>query len=114
MTDETPVLTPEDVRKEAGEILVAIDASRDHQAAFEGNWRRLWQLLREARAAYLPGVDGGPWYLTTHADREATAGLSPRLTAGNFDVPIWPREEARSGTDLPGLLNWAGVPVPHA
>jgi hypothetical protein len=113
MTDETPLLSPEAVRDEAREILLAIDASRGHPAAFEDNWRKLWQLLREAKAAYLPGLDDGPWYLTGPAHREVALGLPTSLTAGSFHVPIWPPEEARSGADLPRLLNWAGVPAPH-
>jgi hypothetical protein len=113
MIDETPVLTPEDVREEAREILRAIDSNRAHQGAFEDNWRKLWQLLREAKAAYLPGLSDGPWYLRSHAGEGERFGLSSSLTAGSFDVPIWPPEAARSAGDLPGLLNWAGVPAPH-
>jgi hypothetical protein len=112
MVDETPVLTPEDIREEAREILIAIDASRHHPTAFENNWRKLWQLMREAKAAFLPGLSQGPWYLTSQADHGGS-GLTPSLAAGGFAVPIWPPQEARSGGDLPGLLNWAGVPVPR-
>jgi hypothetical protein len=71
----------------------------------------LWQLLREAQAAYLPGSDEGPWYLANGANRERD-GRTPALTAGSFRVPIWPPEQARFAPDLLGLLNWAGVPVP--
>ncbi len=113
MTDETPVLNSEDVRREAREILRAIDASRDHPAPFQDNWRKLWQLLREARAAFLPlgGRNEGPWHFSGGPDRESHTSLV-RLTAGKFAVAIWPPEEARPGADLPRLLNWAGVPIP--
>jgi hypothetical protein len=113
LTDETPVLTLEDVRREAREILRAIDVSRDHPAPFQANWRKLWQLVREAKAAYLPvdGSNGGPWHLSSEPDQELDRSLV-RLTAGKFAVAIWPPEAARAGTDLPRLLNWAGVPVP--
>ena len=111
MTDETPVLTPEDVRQEAREILRAIDATRHHQPRFEHNWRKLWQLLREARAADLPEPKDGPWCLGNHA-QAGDYGFVPPLIAGNFCVPIWPPQDARFAPDLLGLLNWAGVPVP--
>jgi hypothetical protein len=71
----------------------------------------LWQLLREAKAAYLPGLEDGPWYLGSHAHPKGY-GFMPTLIAGGFSVPIWPPEQARFGHDLLGLLNWAGVPVP--
>ena len=106
------ILSNEDVREEARQILMAIDKTRGNQAAFEDNWRRLWQLLREANAAHLPGSQDGPWSLRNHSDKG-----SPRpaiLAAGHFEVPIWPPEGARRGPDLPGLLNWAQVPIPYA
>ena len=111
MTDDTPVLTPEDVREEAREILRAIDVTRHHQTLFEHNWRKLWQLLREARAADLPGLEDGPWYLGSHA-HPGVYGFVPTLIGGNFRIPIWPPQEARFAPNLLGLLNWAGVPVP--
>ena len=45
-------------------LLLALDASRDVPAAFEDNWRRLWQLLREAKAAdvVFEGPYGEPWH----------------------------------------------------
>jgi hypothetical protein len=99
--------------QEAAEILSAIDDSRRHRFAFEANWRKLWQLVREAKAARLPseGSSPGPWQLRNGGDHGDQA-LST-LTAGHFTVPIWPPEAPRSGTDLPGLLNWAGVPTPN-
>jgi hypothetical protein len=111
LTDETPVLPPEDVREEAREILRAIDASRHHQTVFEDNWRKLWQLLREAKAADLPGSKHGPWSLGSHT-HDGEYGFVPTLIAGRFRVPIWPPQQARFASDLLGLLNWAGVPVP--
>jgi hypothetical protein len=116
MTNHVPALTRQNVREEAREILSAIDASRRHREALEDNWRRLWQLVREAKAAYLPFLErsnDGPWHLSGDPDR-GPYGFHPRLTAGNFVASIWPPEEARSGTDLPKLLNWAGVPAPYA
>jgi hypothetical protein len=114
LRDETPVLTPEAVRREAREILRAIDASRHHQAPLQDNWRKLWQLVREAKAAYLPfgSSSDEPWHLSTGSDREPHTSVV-RLTAGEFAVAIWPPEEARPGADLPRLLNWAGVPIPN-
>ena len=98
-----------DVRREAHQILLAIDASRHQRQRLEDNWRRLWQLLREVNAAaYLP-ADGisGPWHLIS------TNTLTPTLAADSFVVIIWPPEASRSGAFLPQLLNWASVPAPH-
>jgi hypothetical protein len=113
--DQVPALTRDNVREEAREILSAIDASRPHPGAFEDNWRKLWQLVREAKSAYLPFERSSdrPWHLSGDPDHDPDGGVST-LTAGNFVVSIWPPEEARSGADLPRLLNWAGVPAPYA
>jgi hypothetical protein len=115
MPDQVPALTRDNVRDEAFEILSAIDASRPQQGAFEAHWRRLWQLVREARAAYLPWwrSSAGPWHIS-HDPDPRPQGTSANLIAGNFVVSIWPPDQAGLGTDLPGLLNWAGVPEPHA
>jgi hypothetical protein len=112
MTDEASLLTRINVREEAREILSAIDASRRQRPAFEAHWRRLWQLAREAEAAYLPpdASDTGPWELRNEGGNGN--GASSTLTAGDFTVPVWPPEAPRLETHLPGLLNWAGVPVP--
>ena len=111
MTDETYPLSKEEIRADALEILSALDASRDQRDAFEDNWRRLWQLVREVKAARLalPAPDGGPW----HYQQDGFGGpvkASAALAAGEFAVPVWPPEEPRSPTELPELLNWAGVP----
>ena len=92
-------------------LLLALDASRDVPAAFEDNWRRLWQLLREAKAAdvVFEGPYGEPWHYQKDgvgSPVEAPAALA----AGDFILPVWPPEEPRSPTALPELLNWAGVP----
>ena len=112
MKDPTPALPIEDVREEAQEILSALDASRSERVVFEGHWRRLWQLLREAKAAgmFLSQADQGPWHLTIDGNRGEYPAA--HLAAGEFMLPIWPPDEPRSGSDLPRLLNWAGVPVP--
>jgi hypothetical protein len=111
MPDEIPAITREDVREEAYHILSAIAATRRDHRAFEQNWRKLWQLVREARAAYFPlgGLYHGPWRINSDP---GLSRLSPRLIAVNFMVSIWPAEEQRSGADLLGLLNWAGVLPP--
>jgi hypothetical protein len=113
--DQVPALTRDNVREEAGEILSALEASPPHQGEFEENWRRLWQLVREAKAAYLPSEPshGGPWHVSGDLD-PGPYGVSSSLTAGAFVVSIWPPDQAGLGADLPGLLNWAGVPAPHA
>ena len=114
MPDQVPALTRDNVREEAREILSAIAASRSHPARLEANWRRLWQLVREAKSAYLPwgSSSPGPWHLC--GPPEPNHGALPDLTAGNFVVSIWPLDQAGLGGDLPGLLNWAGVPEPDA
>ena len=106
-------LTMADVVVEAQELLASLDESRHQHAALEVNWRKLWQLVREAKAAGLPfgGSSYGPWHLGAASDHPLD-DVSPSLSADGFTVPIWPPEESRSATDLPGLLNWAGVPVP--
>ena len=53
MTDDTYPLSREDIRADAVEILSALDASRTDLTAYEDNWRRLWQLMREAKAVGL-------------------------------------------------------------
>ena len=114
MPDQLPALTRDNVREEAGEILSAIDASRAHAEPFQDNWRRLWQLVREAKAAFLP-LDvshRGPWHLS--GEPLGARGALPNLSAGRFEVSIWPLDQAGLGNELPGLLNWAGVPEPHA
>jgi hypothetical protein len=112
MADQTSPLSKDNVRDEAREILSAIDGSRRHRVAFEANWRRLWQLVREANAARLPSEHSspGPWQLSGDGDHGDPT--SSALTAGRFSLPIWPAG-GRLETDLAGLLNWAGVPTPH-
>lgn len=114
MPDQGPALTRDNIREEAGEIISAIDVSRAHPEPFEDNWRRLWQLVREAKAAFLPwdASHRGPWRLS--GERIGRKGGLPNLSAGNFEVSIWPPDQAGLGADLPGLLNWAGVPEPDA
>jgi hypothetical protein len=114
MPDQVPALTRDNIREEAGEIISAIDASRSYTGPFEANWRRLWQLVREAKAAFLPwdASNRGPWHLS--GERAVRKGGLPSLSAGNFQVSIWPPDQAGLGGDLPGLLNWAGVPEPDA
>ena len=114
MPDQVPALTRDNVREEAREIISAIDANRFHPGRFEAHWRLLWQLVREAKAAYLPweSSNSGPWHLTQTP--ESDSGASPNLSAGDFVVAMWPPDHARLGGDLPGLLNWAGVPEPDA
>ena len=114
MPDQIPTLTRDNIREEAGEILSAIDSSRAHPGPFQDNWRRLWQLVREAKAAFLPldASHRGPWHL--NGERAGRTGGLPTLSAGNFEVSIWPPDQAGLGGDLPGLLNWAGVPEPNA
>jgi hypothetical protein len=111
--DGVSALSRPDVLQEAQEIIAALNASRLHRVAFEDNWRKLWQLLREARAACLPfgGSTHGPWHFS-RAPEAAPAGGSLRLMAGNLFVPIWPTEGFRPGSELPGLLNSVGVPIP--
>ena len=115
MGDQAQTLTRNNIREEAREILSALDTSQLHQAEFEDNWRKLWQLVREAKAAYLPSEPsvGGPWQLGAERDH-GPSGVSSSLTAGTFVVLVWPPDQAGLGADLPGLLNWAGVPAPHA
>ena len=112
MTGDANPLSREDIRADAVEILSALDASRSDIAAYEENWRRLWQLMREVKTAELAfqEADGkGPW----HYQKDGVGGPvkgSAALAAGGFALPVWPPEEPRSPTDLPELLNWAGVP----
>ena len=110
MADDTPALTRDDVREEAGQTLLALDGSRADRGRFEANWRQLWQLAREASAASLAtGNATGPWHLDC-----TTIPLSQMLRADSFRIPIWPSEEMRAGPNLVRLLNWAGVPIPDA
>jgi hypothetical protein len=111
MADQVPALTRDNVRVEAEEILSALEGSQP-QREFEDNWRKLWQLVREAKASYLPveRSHAGPWHLSEDLD----PGVSYSLTAGTFIVSVWPPDQAGLGADLPGLLNWAGVPAPNA
>jgi hypothetical protein len=113
MKDQTPSLPIEDVREEAHEILAALDASRSERVVFEGHWRRLWQLVREAKAAGMlhSQAHQGPWGLYRGGGLDQS-GVAVYLIAGEFMLPIWPPDEPRSGTDLPTLLNWASVRVP--
>ena len=115
MPDQLPVLTRENIREEAGEILSALESSQPHQGEFQDNWRRLWQLIREAKAAFLPlePSHDGPWHVNG-VPGHVTQDASRSLSAGDFVVAIWPPDQAGLGADLPGFLNWAGVPVPHA
>lgn len=112
MPDDSSLLTRDVVQQEAGEIILAIAASRQQRGAFEENWSKLWQLLREAKTALVPSESptAGPWHLSS--TRDGRYGPSPSLTAGSFAVPLWPPDAMRTGADLPELLNWAGVPVP--
>ena len=108
MTDEAPSLTRDEVHEEARWILVALDTSRVQPRRFEDNWRKLWQLLREAGAAALVMEDSpGPWVFDHNTDP-----LSAILIADNFRLPVWPAQDGRSGPELARLLNWAGVPKP--
>lgn len=113
MTGAGYPLSREVIVGDASEILSALDASRNDGAAYEENWRRLWQLMREAKAASLEfqAPDGGPW----HYRRDGAGGRSEEfamLMAGDFALRVWPPEGPRSLTELPELLNWAGVPLP--
>ncbi|HEV7365985.1 MAG TPA: hypothetical protein VGN76_09095 [Gemmatimonadales bacterium] len=105
MSDQLPALTRANIREEAREILSAIDTSRSHQAPFQANWRRVWQLVREAKAASV-------WHLS--GDPDDGHGVLAHLTAGSFLVSIRPLDQAGLGANLPGLLNWAGVSEPAA
>ena len=110
MTDEAPSLTRDEVREEAGCVLVALDESRVQPRRFEDNWRKLWQLLREGRAASLATQDSrGPWVFDHDTDP-----LSSTLVADGFRLHVWPAQDGRSGPELAQLLNWAVVPIPHA
>ena len=111
MTYDAFPLRRDEVREEALNILSAIDASRRDRGAFEKNWRRLWQLVREAKAADISLEDPKHdlWHLGNHGD--GADGASATLMAGDFTLPVWPPEGPRSRTDLPELLNWAGVPI---
>jgi hypothetical protein len=110
MEDETPILTAQIIRQEAREILGALKETQTDGKVFENNWQRLWQLVREARAATLPfqGIRG-PWHLGSNGNGRSEALLT--LIGGGFRRAIWPPDQARFGADLIGLLNWAGVPV---
>jgi len=111
MSDERPVLAPDDVRDEARGLLLAIDASRG-RGAFETGWKNLWQLVREAKAAQVLSAEtAGPWHLSS-GSTQAQIGLPRRLAAGVFSLPLWPSDEPRYANDLPGFLNWAGVLIP--
>jgi hypothetical protein len=112
MTGDGYPLSREDIRADAVEILSALDASRNDLTAYEENWRRLWQLMREAKTAELTFHEtngGGPW----HYQKDGVGGPvkgSAALAGGAFPLPVWPPDEPRSRTELPELLNWAGVP----
>ena len=108
MTDETPSLSKDEVLEEAQGILGALDASRVQPRSFEANWRKLWQLVREASAASLAVQDSpGPWVFDHSTDPR-----SPILRADTFRLPVWPTNDGRSGPELARLLNWAGVQTP--
>ena len=102
----------DDVQREAFEILLAIDASRNQRHIFENNWRRLWQLILEVNAAEFP-IDHtrGPWHLVGDPGRDDS--LAPAIRADSFVVRLWPPELSRLQQELPAFLNWARVPVPH-
>lgn len=108
VADEASSLTRDEVREEARWILVALDSTRIQPRRFEKNWRKLWQLLREAGAASFVMEDSrGPWVFDHNTDP-----LSAILIADNFRLPVWPTQDGRSGPELARLLNWAGVPKP--
>ena len=67
--------------------------------------------MREANAADLSLEDANHdlWYLNNYGDE--ADGASATLMAGDFTLPVWPPEGPRSRTDLPELLNWAGVRI---
>ena len=113
MSDDSSALTRDDVHQEARQILLTLDESRHQHEPFEANWRKLWQLVREADAAGLLLEDGnGSWHLSQRPGG-GRRGVTPSLRSGDFILPVWPPEEPRSGAHLPQLLNWAGVPAPH-
>jgi hypothetical protein len=110
MTGDAYPLSKEEIRADAIEILSALHTSRNDRAAYQDNWRRLWQLMREVKTAGVPfpARDGGSW----HYQEDGVGGPikgSAALAAGEFALPVWPPEEPRSPTELPELLNWAGV-----
>ena len=110
MNDEPPILTAEEVRQEAFNLLRAIQASRGTQ--IESQWRKLWQLVLEAKAARVPwGDSSGPWHLVGDGDHDGGESVL-RLVAGGYVVPLWPPSGFRYAADLPSILNWAGVPRP--
>jgi hypothetical protein len=70
MTDESSIVSRAIVVEEAREILLTLGGNPDQGEVFEANWRKLWQLVREAdgrvtpeagnRASLLPG-EGREW-----------------------------------------------------
>jgi hypothetical protein len=50
MTAERSGLARDSVLEEARQILLTLGGNRDNGAVFEANWRKLWQLVREADA----------------------------------------------------------------
>lgn len=107
MPDDRPILSAEDIRGEALSSLSAIH-SNGNVKAVESHWLKLWQLVREAKAASIPAshLTGGLWHLARDG------GSAPFLIARGFRVRLWPQGELRYACDLPNLLNWAGVPSP--
>jgi hypothetical protein len=108
MPDERPILAAEVIREEAASSLLVIQSNPRAKLA-ESQWRILWQLVREAKAARIPWGEftAGPWHISRDGD-----GSPPVLMAGGFGVPLWPPWEQRYASDLPRMLNWAGVPQP--
>lgn len=112
-------LTLERFRKDAEHLLLVLARSRDPHDydAYIGHWGRLFELLRSMRAAGLKIDlhDRGPW-ATMGAD---TGGpdIQLWLVGGSHRLPIrMPKKpekgETQLATDLPKILNGAGVQPP--
>lgn len=119
MTDLSPLLTLEDFRACAAEILEGIAASRKQSdAEYDDRWGMLWNLLRagETSGLTIPRVDDGLWAMKS-AD---IGGPDPHhwLVGENVWLALrMPRGrmagDAQLATDLPRILNGAKVQPPE-
>jgi hypothetical protein len=94
----------------AGEILKDLLATRtlaDERVA----WSRMWDLMREAKAAKIDfdsATERIWWYSEDRTD--AMGAIWMRLNCREYSVSVsWPPDDPQFGTHLPAFLNWAGV-----
>jgi hypothetical protein len=101
----------ESFRKKAGAILAELH-KRGGAQTHELYWGKMWALMREARAAGFTRFQSDtPWHFIEGG--VGTTVIRRRIAAGDFSLLVPVPTQLQLGTDLPGFLNWAGVPEPR-